>query len=84
MALDHRRLGTSLQKLEPPWPSALLTNLMQTHAFVGRFLPLMEIVMVQDEGRFVVGSTLSTVERRRVVQQIVACLENRSASSATV
>ena len=73
----HRFLG-------PPRPSALLTNLMQTHAFVGRFLPLMEIVMVQDEGRFVVGSTLSTVERRRVVQQIVACLENRSASSATV
>jgi hypothetical protein len=55
---------------------------MQTHAFVGRLLPLMEIVVVQDEGRFVFGSTLSTVERRRVVQQIVACLETRTASSA--
>ena len=57
---------------------------MQTHAFAGRFLPLMDIVMVQDEGCFVFGSTLSTVERRRVVQQIVACLETRPASSATL
>lgn len=56
----------------------------QTYAFVGRFLPLMEIVVVQDEGRFVFGSTLSTVERRRVVQQIVACLDTRTASSATL
>ena len=57
---------------------------MQTYAFAGRFLPLMDIVVVQDEGRFVFGSTLSTVERRLVVQRIVACLETRPASSATL
>ena len=47
----------------------------QTFVYLGRFLPMIEIVMIQDDGRLVFGSTLPAEEQRRVLHEIVAALE---------
>ncbi len=47
----------------------------QTFAYLSRFLPMIEFLMIQDDGRLAFGSTLPADERRRVLNEIIAALE---------
>lgn len=47
----------------------------QTSACLGRFLPMIEFVMIQDENKLAFGSTLPADERRRLLREVIAALE---------